>query len=189
MTGDETGWLRSIEIPMGRWQGFDSVSGRDTGYERRMRAMCFEKATPPGPVYWVATSLLGLLAVACLVVGCKGRPKPVGGGAEEFQLVTVDGRALPCVVGSERGRPEVRSGRFTVRPDGTCESDITFVVGGRGEVQRSVRADYVRNGDHLTMRWRGAGTTLGEIAGDNFSMTNEGVVFVYRRQVGSGTQP
>jgi hypothetical protein len=31
------------------------------------------------------------------------------------------------------------------------------------------------------MQWEGAGTTLGSINGNTFAMTNEGMVFAYRK--------
>lgn len=144
---------------------------------------------PPGPVYWVGTAAIGAVAIACLFAGCGARGRPASRATEEqFKLVAIDGRTLPCVVGPERGHPEVREGRFTLHSDGTCESDIAFAVGG-AEKKRTVRADYVRDGDLLTMRWQGAGTTMGRMVGDVFAMTNEAAVFLYRRQTGTGSQP
>jgi hypothetical protein len=44
-----------------------------------------------------------------------------------------------------------------------------------------VKATYTREGPKLTMKWQGAGTTIGTVEGDIFTMNNEGMVFAYRK--------
>ena len=135
---------------------------------------------------WFASSVR-LLPVLLVLAGCQrgGAPEVAGRGnadiAGTYALATVDGANLPYRVSQEHGKPEVRSGEFVIRQDGTCLSRITFALPGRPEGVREVEASYVRDGDRLEMKWKGAGRTFGQIEGHTFAMTNEGVVFVYRR--------
>jgi hypothetical protein len=44
-----------------------------------------------------------------------------------------------------------------------------------------VKATYTREGNKLTMKWQSGGMTIGTVEGDTFTMSNEGMVFVYRK--------
>ena len=48
------------------------------------------------------------------------------------------------------------------------------------QVARS-RPTYTRQGTKLTMKWEGAGITMGNVESNTFTMDNEGMVFVYRK--------
>ena len=128
-----------------------------------------------------------LLPVLLVLAGCQrgGTPEVAGQGnvdiAGTYALATVDGASLPYRVSQEHGKPEVRNGEFLIRQDGTCRSRITFALPGRPEAVREVEASYARDGARLEMKWKGAGRTIGQVDGHTFAMTNEGVVFVYRR--------
>ena len=138
------------------------------------------------PSRWRAHSVR-LLPVLLALAGCQRRSElglSSQGNADiagTYALATVDGAALPYRVSQEQGKPEVRSGEFVIRADGTCRSRITFALPERPEGVREVEASYVRDGARLEMTWKGAGRTFGQIEGRTFAMTNEGVVFVYRR--------
>ncbi len=128
----------------------------------------------------VLNSLAFLLMLCC--AGCKHESKaaadtnPVG----TYALVMVDGKALPCTVAHE-GSPLVKSGVFVIDADGTCSSKITFSTPTGGEMVREVKANYTREGTKLTMKWEGAGMTVGNVEGDSFTMDNEGILFAYRK--------
>ena len=59
---------------------------------------------------------------------------------------------------------------------------MVFVPPNGSETTRVVNATYSLEKDTLTMQWEGAGTTEGTVAGDTFTMNNEGMVFAYKKQ-------
>jgi hypothetical protein len=97
---------------------------------------------------------------------------PVG----TYALVTVDGNKVPCTVQHEGHTMTVNSGRFIINADGTCSSKMSLA--GR-DAAIEVKATYTREGPKLTMKWQGAGMTIGTVEGDTFKMDNEGMVFAY----------
>jgi hypothetical protein len=101
--------------------------------------------------------------------------------AGNYTLVSVDGKKVPCAVQHEGTSLTVKSGGFTIKPEGTCSSKMVFSVVPGQEASREVKATYTRQGSKLTMKWEGAGTTSGTIEGDTFTMNNEGMIFVYRK--------
>lgn len=98
-----------------------------------------------------------------------------------YALVSVDGQTVPCNVTHEGVAMTVKSGIFTIQADGHCGSQITFAVPPGRDVNREVKATFTRQGAELTMQWEGAGVTMGEVNGNTFTMTNEGMVFAYRK--------
>lgn len=115
------------------------------------------------------------------LTGCKSRTDTAAvNPAGTYTLVSVDNRTLPCPVAHE-GSPTVKSGEFVINADGTCSSKITFTTPSGREATREVKAHYTINGSTLTMEWEGAGTTIGNISADTFTMNNEGNVFAYRK--------
>ena len=49
------------------------------------------------------------------------------------------------------------------------------------DVHRVVNATFTQNGAELTLRWQGAGITKGQVNGTEFTMNNEGMIFLYRK--------
>ena len=98
-----------------------------------------------------------------------------------YTLVSVNGDPLPATLNHEGATLLIRSGSFTINADGTCVSRMVFVPPPGTEVTREVRATYTRDGARLTMQWEGAGTTVGTVEGNTFTMNNEGMVLVYRK--------
>ena len=95
-----------------------------------------------------------------------------------YTLVSINGNRLPF------SHPEgavIRSGVFTINKDGTCSSKMTFSIPSGADASREVTASYTREGSRLTMTWTGAGTTIGTVEGNTFTMDNEGTVLAYRR--------
>ena len=99
---------------------------------------------------------------------------PVG----TYALVTVDGNKVPCTVQHEGHTMTIKSGGFIINADGTCSSKMSLE--GR-DAPIEVKATYTREGPKLTMKWQGAGMTIGTVEGDTFTMDNEGMVFVYKK--------
>ena len=127
---------------------------------------------------------LGLLAVLMLFAsaGCQKEARTAAlDPAGTYNLVSVDGKNVPCSLTHEGVTPTIKSGVFTINTNGSCRSLITFSVPERGDMNREVNASYTLNGAELTMQWEGAGMTKGQIHGNQFSMTNEGMVFFYQK--------
>ena len=99
---------------------------------------------------------------------------PVG----TYALVTVNGNKVPCTVQHEGHTMTIKSGGFIINADGTCSSKMSLE--GR-DAPIEVKATYTREGPKLTMKWQGAGMTIGSVEGDTFTMNNEGMVLAYRK--------
>jgi hypothetical protein len=124
------------------------------------------------------------LSVIAIAAGCKPDakiapgPDPVG----TYQLVSVDGKKVPCNVKHDQAELTIKAGTFIIQADGTCISKMAFSVESRGDASREVKATYTRQGSELTMKWEGAGTTVGTVQGSTFTMNNEGMVLVFSKQ-------
>jgi hypothetical protein len=103
------------------------------------------------------------------------------GLAGVYTLMAVNGQKLPATVSHEGSALQVRSGTFTINPDGTCSSKMTFVPPTGTEATVQTQASYSADGQKLSMQWQGAGRTTGTVAGSTFTMENEGMVFTYRK--------
>jgi len=75
----------------------------------------------------------------------------------------------------------VRSGTFTITADGRCSSRMLFSVGSQKDMDLERKANYTSQGAELTMQWEGAGMTLGSVHENTFFMTNEEMVYCYRK--------
>ena len=95
--------------------------------------------------------------------------------------MSVDGKQVPCALTHEGTTLTVKSGVFTISGDGTCSSKIIFSVPSNGDVNREVKATYTRQGAKLTMKWEGAGITMGTVEGNTFTMDNQGMTFTYQK--------
>ena len=131
----------------------------------------------------LATTLLCSALTLLLSTGCRA-DNPASAAANAagvYPLVSVNGNAVPCEVKHGETAMTIKSGAFTLNADGTCHSRMDLSAPARGEVSREVKATYTRQGNDLTMKWERAGTTKGQLAGDAFTMVNEGMTFVYRK--------
>ena len=130
-----------------------------------------------------ALHLCALLTVGLLLSACKPEAKvakdvdPTG----DYALVSVNGSTVPASISHDGTALQVRSGTFNIKADGTCSTKTVFVPPSGSEVAREVSATYTKDGDKLTMKWQGAGTTTGTIEGSTFTMDNEGMLFVYKK--------
>ncbi len=130
-----------------------------------------------------ALQLAFLLGAGLILSACKPQATADKGAdlSGVYSLVSVNGKNLPASVSHDGVALQVRSGAFTLGPDGTCGSKMVFVPPSGKEVTREVSATYTREGAKLTMQWKGAGKTTGTIETNTFTMNNEGMVFVYRK--------
>lgn len=102
-----------------------------------------------------------------------------------YKLVAVDGAQLPTTVSHGNVQVEVRAGTFTINADGTCGTKTIFGPPAGPKFTREVTATYTQQGSTLTMQWKGAGRTVGQVKGDSFTMDNEGIIFSYQKQPGN----
>ena len=139
--------------------------------------------------HFIALSLLAGVLLTLSLTGCKDsaiNPSGVNANAQAniagaYALISVDGKAVPCMVSHEGRDVTVKSGRFTINADGTCRSQSVFAVLPSQDMNRVVEATYAVSGTNLTMHWKGAGTTTGSIKSNDFMMNNEGMLFAYRK--------
>jgi hypothetical protein len=124
-----------------------------------------------------------VLTVGLLWSACRQEAKVTTGSDQSgiFALATVNGNQVPASVSHDGVALQVRSGTFTIKADGTCSTKTIFAPPSGPEVTREVSATYTKEGSKLTMQWEGAGTTIGTIEGNTFTMDNAGMVFVYRK--------
>jgi hypothetical protein len=123
------------------------------------------------------------LFLALAWAGCKQEAKVAAdlNPAGIYTLASVDGKQVPCALTHEGATVTIKSGVFTINGDGTCSSKIIFSMPSQGDVSREVKATYMRQGTKLTMKWEGAGTTMGNVESNTFTMDNEGMVFAYQK--------
>ena len=129
-------------------------------------------------------ALVALAAMtACTLAGCtsgdhnSAKIDPSG----VYSLVSVDDKPVPCEVMHGETAMTIKSGVFTIDADGTCSSLMSFSVAGNEDVSREVKATYTATGSELTMKWERAGTTIGQVEGNRFTMNNEGMVLAYEK--------
>ena len=127
----------------------------------------------------LALSLLALLLLA--LAGCKSATTTKIDPAGVYTLISVNGQPVPCNLTHEGVAMMVQSGSFIINADGTCRSLSVFAVPPHPDVRREVNATYTQAGAELTMRWQRAGITTGQVKGNEFTMDNEGMIFVYRK--------
>ena len=124
-----------------------------------------------------ATNVAGDLQSSAQQAKAPADAHPAG----TYNLVSVDGKPVPCALAHAGGSGTINSGTFVINPDGTCSSKINFSRPSAPDATREVKARYTRDGSKLTMKWQGAGTTIGTVEGSNFTMDNEGMIFAYRK--------
>lgn len=168
-----------------RFEFFNSHGLSALRYKRAMKTQLHQSA-PELLSYAPRIVALGLLAglLLLLLTGCRGNGKsssikldPTG----VYSLVSVDGKSVPCEVSHEGAAMKIQSGTFTITAGGACRSAITVSVANRKDTVVVTQANWTRRGADLTMQWTGAGMTLGTVKDNTFTMTNEGMVFAYRK--------
>ena len=132
----------------------------------------------------IVFTICGILALACFMSACTKQEmgsSTDGGFTGVYTLVSVNGSPVPSSVSHQGTTLLVRSGTFTINADGTCISKTVFVPPGGTEIANEVSATYTKDGATLTMKWKGAGITVGTVEGNTFTMDNEGMVFLYKK--------
>jgi len=134
-----------------------------------------------------APRIIALVALAALALvalpGCKGRARTAADVdlTGIYNLVSVDGKILPCKLSHAGADMTIISGVFTINTNGTCLSLMNLSVPSRENISREVKATYAQEGDQLIMKWEQAGTTVGKVDGNTFTMTNEGMLLTYKK--------
>jgi hypothetical protein len=129
----------------------------------------------------IAVSLLTLLLLSVLARGHAQTASQAASPAGIYTLVSVDGKNVPCTINHDGRKMDVQSGAFTISTNGQVTSVMTVSVGDRKDIRIERTATYTAKNAELTMKWQNAGITKGAVAGQTFTMTNEGMAYVYRK--------
>lgn len=131
---------------------------------------------------WSLLAATGLSLAACTSRDATSEPIDTAG---TYALISVDGKPVPAVISHDEVPIRVVSGSFTINADGTCGTKTVFAGPRGGELTREVKATSTQTRiEHVvkfTMRWEGAGMTVGTSDGTTFTMDNEGLLWVYRK--------
>jgi hypothetical protein len=96
-----------------------------------------------------------------------------------YTLLSVEGKNVPCTINHDGRKMDVQSGTFTITTNGQITSVMTISVGDKKDIRVERTATYTVKDMELTMKWQNAGMTKGRVAGKTFTMTNEGMAYVY----------
>jgi hypothetical protein len=130
-----------------------------------------------------------MLAVA-LLIACGGGSDPAGPGETvvgEYTLRTINGTALPVVIGREQGvTVSALSGTMSLRADRTFSASVTARGVSAGSDVTSTFTSvgtYTVNGSALTLLATGTENArlTGSYANGRVTMTEDGFVSVYTR--------
>lgn len=124
---------------------------------------------------------LGVLALLLLFWLARSHAQTVANPAGVYQLVSVDGKDVPCTIKHGGTAMYVHSGTFTISTNGQVASVMTVSMGDKRNIRVERQATYTVKESELTMKWQNAGTTKGRVAGQTFTMTNEGMVYIYKK--------
>lgn len=105
-------------------------------------------------------------------------PKTAAEPFGTYALIDVDGKKVPCSITHEGQSMTIQSGSLLVNRDGTCVSKVA--VAGE-DAASETKATFQQEGSTLKMKWEGAGTTIGNLDGNTLKMSNEGMIFTYRK--------
>lgn len=124
---------------------------------------------------------LGVLALLLLFGLARSHAQTAASLTDVYQLVSVDGKDVPCTI-KHGGTPmNVHSGTFTISTNSQVTSVMTVSLGDKKNIRVERQATCTVKESELTMKWQNAGTTKGRVAGQTFTMTNEGMVFIYKK--------
>jgi len=126
--------------------------------------------------------LLAVLATAFVLAGCNSqRSTQQNPSIGTYELTSVNRASVPCEITHQGQKLRIDSGVFKILTDRECETLTQFQSPAGQPVKRNVKATYTQNGNSLTFRWKGAGTTSGTLIQDTLTMNNEGMLFTYKR--------
>ncbi|MBT5709128.1 MAG: hypothetical protein HOI66_22640 [Verrucomicrobia bacterium] len=136
-------------------------------------------------VVTMKTTLLSailVLGLGCLSACSHRNPSATFSPVGTYQLVEVNGQAIPTTV--HHGGIEIRvvSGQLVLTEAGDGLSETVFGPPAGAKVHRRVEASYTQSGNELLLRWKGAGMTKGTLGNEAFTMNNEGMIFSYRKK-------
>ena len=102
--------------------------------------------------------------------------------AGTYELIAVDGKPLPALVQHGSHSVRVESGELVLTQAGQATSRTVFGPPEGDSIHREVQASFTQSGSKLNLTWKGAGQTIGEFSGDQFTMNNEGMLFSYSKR-------
>lgn len=129
----------------------------------------------------IALVVLAILFFCALARASAQTTDATANFAGLYKLVSVNGKNVPCTVNHDGTAMDVQSGTFTITTNGQVTSIMTVSVGDRQNLRVERTATYTVKNAEFTMKWQNAGITKGRLAGQTFTMTNEGMMYVYRK--------
>ena len=130
----------------------------------------------------IAVGILAFMLLLALArVHAQTPGNAVASPAGVYKLMSVDGKNVPCAINHDGRKMDVQSGHFTITTNSRITSVMTISVGDRRDIRVERTATYTAKSGALTMKWQNAGTTKGQIVGQTFTMTNEGIAYVYQK--------
>ena len=121
------------------------------------------------------------LALGCLTACSHRKSSAVHSPIGTYQLVEVNGQAIPTTLLHDGIEIRVVSGQLVLTEYGEVTSETVFGPPAGADIHRRVDASYTQNGNELLLRWKGAGVTKGSLGEESFRMNNEGMIFEYRK--------
>ncbi len=131
---------------------------------------------------------LALVTAVVVAMGCsKSSTGPATGSttaAEHgtYTLESLNGKALPTSIAEGGSQIEVTAGTLTLSAGSGLQVSSTFRASpGATPQTRVVSGTYRLQGSSLTLTYTNGGSNGGTLNGATLQMTNEGVVWSYRR--------
>ena len=137
------------------------------------------------------TVLVGLPLACKPIQENSGEPATGALPGGTYNLISIDGHPIPYAPMHDGGQaPEVAGGSLTINRDGTfiCNikfSDPNIVAGEPSGEAKGQPGTFTRDGNTLMLKHPGAGYTPVTIASDTLTMNNEGMLFVFQKEVGT----
>jgi hypothetical protein len=112
-------------------------------------------------------------------------PVTIGTIAGDYDLLSVDGQALPYAPRTRGGTvdtsaPPVASGSFSLKADGTFR--LQTIYNPPGQAASTGSGACYPEGDQLKMVWDGGGLTNIRVRGDTVLLKREGLLYAYLRK-------
>ena len=119
--------------------------------------MCVNTSPDMNGHLLITIKLCSVLTAGLVMCACTKKDSTVKDAdfAGEYALISVDGKPVPANITHEGAAMQVRSGKFTIKTDGTCSTKTVFVPPSGTEVAREVSATYSKDGSKLSMQWKG----------------------------------
>ena len=127
-----------------------------------------------------------ILVIGLCISGCSEDANPTETKTLDYtgiyNLITIDGNNLPYTPSHEGNTLQVQSSTFILNTDAAFEMTMTYKRQSGEIFNQDFSGTYTLNNYTFTFHWQGAGKNTAALEGDSFTMNNEGLLFLYRKQ-------